>query len=286
MLCNVAGGGHDRCDLRGNVLSAQTTAKPNHPSEALEGVVANVLPEEGRLTIDRAEDGTSKDFLLGPDDRIFIDENSQPLRNLRPSDQVIITELATRGAILSPKFAAFRPDSNIDRGVIKEINVEKRQLTLATEGAQSKSLVVSVRDGLPIAINGRATLVGKQRLTLADLRPGDRAAVQYVRKETGREPAALSVERLVTARGTIGELDGGVIKVLDSDKSQFPLPPGPNNMPPVLVLGLAPACEIAMNDQPLLNNRPVTLADLQPGDQVVLLHDTRAVRIQSLSSGR
>ncbi|MBU4270547.1 MAG: serine/threonine protein kinase [Planctomycetes bacterium] len=247
-------------------------ASPGPPAPT-RGVVTNVYTDEWRLAITQADDGAAKEISLNRYDRIFINDKSRLLRDLRPQDRIVISHVLDESGRRITEIRAFRPE--IGRGRIKTIEADRRRITLAFDEGDGRmsELEVAVPDDLKITFNGRPQIDGRP-VALADLLPEDRVVVHHVGRETGREATELSVERVVL-------IEGGVIRELDPAKGQMTISVGPNDNPRLLTIPFAPKCEITINDRRFINEKLLEPADLRPGDVIGVAHDTHAVRVSA-----
>ncbi len=240
------------------------------PPAPTRGVVTNVYTDEWRLAITQADDGVAKEISLNRYDRIFINDKSRLLRDLRPQDRIVISHVLDESGRRITEIHAFRPE--IGRGRIKTMDADRRRITLAFDEGDGRTgeLEVAVPDDLIITFNGLNQIDGRP-VALADLLPDDRVAVHHIGRETGREATELSVERVVTI--------DGVIRDIDADNGQMTISVGPDDDPRLLTLPFAPKCEITINDRRFINAKLLEPADLRPGDVVGVAHDTHAVRV-------
>ncbi len=240
------------------------------PPAPTRGVVTNVYTDEWRLAITQADDGVAKEISLNRYDRIFINDKSRLLRDLRPQDRIVISHVLDQSGRRITEIHAFRPE--IGRGRIKTVEAGRRRITLAFDEGDGRTgeLEVAVPDDLKITFNGLNQIDGRP-VALADLLPDDRVAVHHIGGETGREATELSVERVVTI--------DGVIRDLDADNGQMTISVGPDDDPRLLTLPFAPKCEITINGRRFIDAKLLEPADLRPGDVVGVAHDTRVVRV-------
>ncbi len=126
--------------------------------------------------------------------------------------------------------------------------------------------------------NGRAEWQGKP-VKAADLLPGDQATVEHEPADQGRQATAISVSRSVPLEGylrKIGPLAG------DATKKEIAVAQGPGDSAALEVWPLADSCEITLNGQRTVGDELVKLADLKPGDEVTVQHDTLVRKIEAL----
>ena len=114
-------------------------------------------------------------------------------------------------------------------------------------------------------------------MTLADLQADDRVVVQHIARGTVHEATALSVDRVVTTEGIVRDI------ALDDATRQpkLTLELGAGNKATV-VLPFADSCEIVINNLASIAERRLRPADLLPGDQATVLHDTHVVRLAAV----
>jgi len=246
--------------------------KPTGPPEPIKGVVANVYPDEPKLAITRAKDGMAQEIKLSRHDRVLINDKSQLLRDLRPHDQIVVTQLRDKSGRRITEIRAFRPE--IQQGRIKEVKADEGQFTLAVGDGKNeeKDTVVFVPTKLAITFNGQAKLDGRP-VTLADLQLDDRVVVHHLGKETGREATELAAERVVSTEG--------IVRDFDAAKGTLTVAIGSADHPRLTTLPFAPECEITINDRRFINEKVLNPSDLRPGDKATVAHDTRIVRINA-----
>ncbi|MBN1393918.1 MAG: protein kinase [Pirellulales bacterium] len=240
--------------------------KPAAPPAPTRGVVTNVYPDESRLAIAEAENGRAREIQLTRYDRIFINERSRLLRDLKPQDKVVVAAKLNDEGRRITEVRAFRPELVL--GLIKSVDAGQRRVIVVF--GEGEELEIAVPEGLEIAFNGRLQLDGRP-VALSDLRPDDRVAVQHVGGEAGREARELSVEREVTTEG--------VVRALDAEKGEITISVGADES--LLTLPLAEKCAVTLNGLRFIRDKLLEPDDLRVGDKVSVVHDTRAARIDA-----
>lgn len=258
------------------LLPPRRPAGPPPKPEPISGVVADVFPGEWKLAVLEASGGKAREIELKRFDKILINGKPALLRDLKPQDRVRIEEVRDESGRAVLEIYAFRPEEH--RGRIKSLEVDEGKFTLALDGAgqegtgERAGLIIEVPPGLKITLNGAEQIDGRP-VTLADLQVDDRVTVRHVEEETGHRALELSAQRLVTTQG--------VIRQVDTQKSQLTFTRGSAAELQVTTLPYAPDCEVVINDLRILGDRLLTAADLQPGDKVTITHDVYAVRINA-----
>jgi hypothetical protein len=246
-------------------------APPGSPA-ARAGVVTNVYPDEMRLAIVSAADGTAQEITLNRHARVFVNDESKLLRDLQPNDRVNIAAIRDEAKREVLEIRATRPE--LSQGRIRALKADEGQLVMLIEQGknQGKDLVVAVPGDLRISLNGRDQFAGKP-VRLANLQIDDRVSVRHVGEEAGRKATALSAERVVTAEG--------VVREVDAKKSRLTLALGTGANPVLLTLPFAPQCEVTINDLRIMDQQVLKPANLRPGDKATIAHDTQIVRVNA-----
>ena len=169
---------------------------------------------------------------------------------------------------------ALRPET--DRGQIKEVETAEGRFILTADlgDGKSKDLEIDVPPDLKISLNGQTELAG-QPVKLADLQVGDRIVVHHLGKDNGREATEMTVDRLVTAEGKIGEVKVDEAK----NEARLTLNVGTDDKPQLVEFPVAPECEITINSRRLVNDQVLKPTDLKPGDAATVEHDSRIVKV-------
>ena len=151
------------------------------------------------------------------------------------------------------------------------VEADKGQFTLALDSGeeQGKEMVVTVPGDLKIALNPMPGIAAPP-VQLADLKVGDRVVVRHMPGEWKRQATELTAQRVVTLEGT-------VVDQFDAKKNRLTVTVGGKP----LDLPVTPDCEVTINDQRVLDQKILRPGDLRAGDDVVVSHDARVVRIDA-----
>jgi tRNA A-37 threonylcarbamoyl transferase component Bud32 len=244
------------------------------PAAPLAGRVAAVYPNEWKLGIMRADNGAAEEITLNRYDRVLINGRPRFLRDLRPGDQIVRQFARDAEGRRIAEIQASRPEVSIGR--VKSVDADQRRLTLVVEQGedQGKELVLAVPDKLTLTLNANAA--GKP-LQLADVLPGDHIEAHHVGSEAGREAVEISLQRRMTAKGKIADLSPGDAKTPPLLKLNV----GTDEQPEYLTLPLAADCEITLNSRRIVEGRALKPADLRPGDEATVAHDSRCLRVDA-----
>jgi len=254
------------------LLPERPRQAPVGPPPPATGVVTKVHHDEWLLAVAIEEKGETKarEIPLSRYDRIFINDRSHVLRDLRPNDRVIVSQTIDDSGRRITEIRAYRPETN--RGYVKSVDPEQRRFVIAVEdGEREAELNLAVPEGLQITFNGASQIDGRP-VALADLHPDDRVLVSHKEGEAGRETVELAVERVV-------RIDG-VIRKIDAEKGELTVSFGAGDAA-ALTIPFAPNCEITINDRRFIDNKLLEPGDLRPGDVAAVFHDAQAVRVSA-----
>lgn len=264
-----------------------STPKPATPAttQPTQGTVLHVYPDEDRIALrvvearDGKENERVQEVRLTPRyDKVFINNNVEPLDQVRPNDFVRIETTRTPAGKRITEVHAYRPQ--VSSGRVESVDAEGGQLALTMpdrrDPSKQEKLTVTVPPGLAIAFNGNAVLAGKP-VTLADLQPDDRVTLHHIGKPTGLEATELSVDRMVTTDGVIRDVQIDAAK----KKRTLTLELGSGENAQVVVWPFADPCEIMINNLASINERRLNPSDLQPGDQATVAHDSHVLRVSA-----
>ncbi len=253
------------------VLPSKPEKAPAEEPQPLQGVIRDVYLREQSLVLEESE--TKKPvqlhFKLG--DKFYVNQHESLLRDLKALDRVKVEYQPDKPGRTIAVVYATRPETQA--GEIKNVDPVLGRFTLAVAPG-GEFLGIRVPGSVKIQLNGKDSFQGKP-VTLADLKPGDRAVVQHV----GDEPAAeqgkrkatdLAVLREVTLEGTIREVDAKkrILKIEGAKAERVELP-------------IAEKCEVTLNGSRVLNRRDLKPADLKPGDKATVKHDVQVVRVDA-----
>lgn len=144
----------------------------------------------------------------------------------------------------------------ITHGVVREVYPDERRFSL--ESDDGRAIEVKVKTSDPIFINGKSQL-------LYDLRRGDHVAVRTLFDPIGRAITEIQATREEIARGVLTKVSPEVGRVVvkfgegeHRGKEQ--------------AIDVPTTLRILFNGGEVLENRPVRLADLRPGDRAEIAH--------------
>lgn len=230
--------------------------------EPVRGVVRNLLLDERILVLERSDTGQPEEITLRPRDEVFINDKKQLLRDLQPGDRATIEIYRDAEGHRIQRIAASRPQKH--QGQIEALQPDQGKITVAL-GSEGERLVIQVPKDVAIVFNGQKQLAGRP-VGVADLKVGDRVTVGSLREETGLVATELSVERVVTAEGTLRDLAAGQLTFEAAGGKLVTLP-------------LAQDCVVTINQRSEIDGQLLKPKDLKPGDKVTISHDLRVVRV-------
>ncbi len=233
-------------------------------AEPVRGLVRSVFLNE-RLIVVETPDGTPKEVSIKPIDEVFINDAKALLRDMQPGDEITINRTQTDGRTVQ-RLQIVRPQKVA--GELSAVSLADATIMLTVD-ADQPPLRIRVGQGTPIEFNGKAELDGRS-VMLSDLKPGDRAEVEYRGAEDDRSAVRLAIRRTVTTEGVLSEVDPktGRITFRAGDASPVTLPYAAN-------------CVVTLNGRSELQSRILKPADLQPGDRVTVAHDIEISRIDA-----
>jgi eukaryotic-like serine/threonine-protein kinase len=224
-----------------------------------QGIVESVEPDEGLLTLAIGTGDVAKQLKLSVPQNIEIRLNNQPqvegapvtLANLLPGDHVTVEHDGDSDVQTATSLSAIR--GMTDKGVIRELDPRKKELTLAlSTGDDAKLVTLPIADSCEITLNDHRFLEGRV-LKPADLKVGDEAIVVH-------DTTILRVD----ARRIFGQT-GLVLEVRSADRVlEVRTADGGKSVS----WTVAADCKITLNEQ------PAELADLHRNDKVSVTHDS------------
>jgi TusA-related sulfurtransferase len=240
------------------------------PAQAARGVVRNVFADERKFVVELS-DGRVQEFGVKSGDAILVNGRSQLIYDLRPGDQVAVRRLVDRVGREILEVQATREE--VAHTVVKSVHAGQGRLVVQYEvNGKPTEMAIDVPASLAITFNGKPTL-DNHPVRLADLQPGDRVEVASLAEPAGRKAVRLSVERRVKFRG--------ILRAVEPQRHEFTFALGPADNGTLITLPLADACEVTLNNQRQVQQRLVRPGDLQPGDEVLVEHDTKIVRLDA-----
>ncbi len=248
--------------------------KPAGPPQPVQGVIAQVYPDEYRVAVQSGEGGQVEEVSFDRYARFFLNDQVVVLRDLKPGDKVLVKTVREQGKRYPvAEVYASRPKTN--SGTVESVQADEGQLTMLLDGSsgQVDSLALAVPAETPIIVNGQ-THLDDRTLGLADLLPDDRVTVEHYATDTGQR-AALKITALRVVR------EEGLLRDIDVKGKTLTLAVGNPEKPKLVKLPLGDPCEVTLNDRRVIDERVVKPADLKPGDKVTVDHDTHVVRVSA-----
>ena len=246
---------------------SQSTA-PGDGTKPLTGIVREVLVDEGKIVIED-EHGVPEEIDVGKQPRIRVDEGDYVLlRELQKQDRVEIRRPTGDGRI---QITALRPARG--HGKIREIDPENQKLTASIAAdPHPQEVPMYVPKGSRLFLNGKS-------VTIADLLPGDEIEVIHIKDTAGRAPRdviRLESKRSQSLTGFLKEIkttDSARWLIVDRHGAEIPLE-------------LGETLKVIINGAGDNGSRAFTTQDLQPGDRLIVTHDTHVTAIEAERRGR
>jgi serine/threonine-protein kinase len=243
--------------------------RPAQP-QAAHGVVRHVFPDERKFSVELT-DGRVWEFHIKTGDAIVVNGRSQLIYDLRPGDRVAVRRLADAAGREITEVQAIREE--LTRATVKTVVAGHGRLVVQFEAeGKPREMTVDVPASLAITFNGKPQRDNRP-VRLADLQPGDRVEMATLADAAGRKAVRLSVERVVKFRG--------VLRAIEPQRREFTFALGAADASQLVTLPLGDACEVTLNNQRQIQQRLVRPSDLQPGDEVLVEHDTKIVRLDA-----
>ncbi|HZZ73389.1 MAG TPA: serine/threonine-protein kinase [Pirellulales bacterium] len=242
-------------DDKGHSIQEIVAARPRED----QGVVVEVLPDEGRLRMKVADSpaGDQLDLTVPPTAELQLNGKpkfgGQPvtLTTLKPGDRITVQHYPEEQVEKVRTLSALR-DLAL-QGIIRQIDPAKKEISLTLGTEENGALtVLNLAPRCEITLNGMRFL-DKRTLVPGDLHPGDRVTLEH--------------DTLVKRIDAQRQLNlTGVIRNLRYDVHAFDLTPD---------RGGDGISVIAAPDAPVqLSGELATFDDLRPGDRVTIAHDT------------
>ena len=242
---------------------------PPEPGE-LSGVIVEVDPDNRRMVIESAADGSRIQRTFTPGDKFQLNFRPGYLRQLQPGDQVRIESAVDETGRPVRLVYATRPE--LAQGQLQEIRAESQTLVLQVGPQQDAPLEVTLTKATKISLNGQDTVQGRP-IRLEDLRPADRVSVKYQVSPTGRTALEVTAERQMQLEAVLHEVD--------TVAGHLVLDVGQGAAAQRVRLPLAPDCQVSINGARIVNQKPVGPADLRPGSPVRIVHDSQVLRVDA-----
>ncbi len=226
-----------------------------------EGRIKSIRMDEGRFTLAVAGDSTENELDLAAPPSAKMQLNNQPtvdgqpvtLAALQAGDRIAVEHYQDGPEHWVIALSAVRIVSL--EGVIREIDLQSKRVTMARSAEQNAALVTyPLGERVEISLNGRR-FIENRTLSPEDLKPGDRVTVEH-----DTHISRVDALRLFVESGTVRRIQFDVksLEVAVSGKDQ-----------PVTFV-LDPACRIKLA---LVD---AEFDDLRQGDQVSVSHETAA----------
>ncbi len=242
-------------------------------ADPIKGIVRNLFTDTDHpaLVIEKLPDHAREEIKVTADDRLFLNGAPSRLRDIHEGDQVTVKTARDDSGKVIHEFFADRPDRS--GGTIASVDTDNDSLTLDLDKPDKsgrKLLKVVVVPDLPIRFNNQDQWQGRP-VKLADLLPSDRVVVDHEGTKNARKATSLSVARVVPLEG--------FVRAIDSVKRELTIALGADDKAALEVWPLAPECEITINGERVIDGELVKLADVKPGNEVTIQHDTRVTQI-------
>ncbi len=260
------------CSLLVSVLMLLPSKRGEPPPAAPQqvvGIVRYVDPGDRRLVVEDGQSSEPVEFAVKPRDEILINDRQATLDDLAVGDRARVEQLQDSQGRTLHRIRVTRAETAT--GVITSVEADEGKLVFSP-GNEEEPIIVRVNGDTQIALNGNPK-IGDQPVQLAQLQPKDDVEVELIRRDDGQLAAlAIRALRKVSAKGVIREVD------TDSQRLTVAVEGASGSL---LKLPWADDCSVTLNGKPHLSGRLLKPADLQPGDEVTLWHDTHVVRVEA-----
>ncbi|MEK6259671.1 MAG: protein kinase [Planctomycetota bacterium] len=236
------------------------------------GLIREVVVDKNEFIVQDLNTGALEQFKVPRKQKIFLlnDKRNILLRELLPGDHVEM-DVDKKQPDLAVNVLVDRPVPT--RGTLKELNLSDSRVVLSMEEGNT-------RDDLPVRVPEAAKLrLNGLDVKLRDLQLGDRLEITHLSEPgeaKGRVLNSLIARRTLTAVGFVTRFDA------DQSKLAIQIGQGPNATSLTLTVGAH--CKVKLNGLDQQDGQPVTVASLQPGDRVSLMHDIEIVEIAATRS--
>lgn len=237
------------------------------------GIVMNTLPLEQKLVL--RIDNNWREFSLRPGDVVTLNRKERQLRDLEEQDRVVVhSRLSDEDSKIRYDIVAFRPETHT--GVIGEKPddaTEEQFLLTVSEGEDSGTdFLLAAPAETPITLNSLDT-ENDQPLTVASLAPGDRVVVRHSDDEEGMLALSIDALRDTTTQGFARKID------LRNQTITVALDEAEQDANRFVRIPLDADCTVELNGLASINEKQVRISDVQPGDEVTLVHDVKVKTI-------
>ena len=251
------------------LFSGNNGVKPVQQTNTIEGTVQRIDRSGRKMWVWPSDGGQQKQIELQKSDQVTISGEPSSPGDLQQGDRIIVNSTVKEaGRTKVNRISAFRPVAK--QGRVAKIDREHRMLVFQSD-EDVATIDVFVPESLDILFNNHETFEGKP-ITLTNVAPNDRINIRCVDMGDGWEATELSVERIVAAAGVVA-------KINVTEKELVVTTEGANGQ---LHLSFDNECRVTINDLVSLHEKPFSVTDLRPGDEVKLEHDSRLVRIDAV----
>lgn len=273
-------------------LSVAFWPTPKPPPKAPPVVVRPTTGLIGEIDLDRGifflRQGAEDDSGAAPvgvtveveQDRVFVNEQRATLADLRTDDQIEIKYLVGDGVEFKEIYAA-RPEENQATGTVQAVDATAATLALNDASGMPIDPPWYVPTETLIAVNGERHAAGRT-LQLADLRPNDRVTVSYILADDNR-PVARSITalRTLTANGSLVSRNPQQSRLVMSTAAAGGGAAASGAAAGNLTMIVSRECVVMINGQDKSGDAPLTIADLNVGDTLVVTYDSVVHRIEA-----
>jgi serine/threonine protein kinase len=226
-----------------------------------QGRIKMIRGDEGRFLLALDGDGTQSDLELaaGPSAKMQLNKQSTfegkpvTLATLKEGDRVAVEHYQDGLEHWVIGLSAVRTVSL--EGVIREIDLAGKRITVASSGDQNATLVTyPLADKVEISLNQRRFIEGRS-LVPDDLKPGDRVTVEHDTHISRVDAMRLLVE-------------SGIVRRIQFDVKSLDVALSGKDQP--VTFFLDPSCKIK------LASAEAPFDDLRQGDQIAISHQTAA----------
>ena len=240
--------------------------------DPVKGVVKNVLPIDQKFVLDQS--GNWKEYKLTASDSVLINRKKRLLSDLQLGDRIVVhSRPRTETAAGFLEVFAFRPETH--KGVLTLVDSENGKIKFSVNDGADEGEVFELAaiDETEISLNEETENEG-QPLTIAELAEGDEVIVNLSDDESGMVALKVVATRLISIEGLIRKLDppNGTITI------------GVNNggeEEQLVTLPIDPACMITLNGLASIDERLLSVANIQVGDEVKIGHDIKIKTIDA-----
>lgn len=242
--------------------------------DPVRGVVKNVLPIDQKFVLELMK-GNVEEYQLSSADTVLINRKKRLLSDLQLGDRIVVhTRPRTEAASGFLEVLAFRPETH--SGVLTSVDAENGKLKISVSGGTDEGEVFDLAsiEETEISLNEESQKDGEP-LTISALAEGDEVVVDLSDDESGMVALKVVATRLVCIEGLIRKLDppNGTITIGVEGGGGEEL----------ITLPIDPMCNITLNGLNSIDEKLLSVANVQVGDQVKIRHD---IKIKTLEAYR